>query len=130
MSTPITGLYAGVLALLILVLAIRVVLNRRASSVDLGDGGNAALLRRIRIHGNAVEYIPIALILILLLEMNGTSAAVLHALGVLLVIGRLAHVQGISQTAGASPGRLFGNIFTWISITVGAVLAIGLSFAA
>lgn len=49
MSTPITGLYAGVLALLILVLAIRVVLNRRASSVDLGDGGNAALLRRIRI---------------------------------------------------------------------------------
>ena len=127
MSTPITGLYAGVLALLILTLAIRVVLQRRASSVDLGDGGNAALFRRIRIHGNAVEYIPIALILMLLLEVSGTSAAVLHGLGLLLVIGRLAHVQGISQSPGASPGRIFGNVLTWTSITAGAVLAIGIS---
>ena len=129
MSTPITGLYAGILALLIIVLTVRVVLKRRTSGVGLGDGGDEALLRRIRIHGNAVEYIPIALILMLILELNSVSILLLNVIGVSLVVGRLAHIQGITQSSGNSPGRLIGNIITWTAIIVSAVACIGI-FAA
>ena len=71
MHAPITALYAGLLGILMLILAFRVVAVRRTTSIGLGDGGHALLLSRIRIHGNAAEYVPLALILMLILELNG-----------------------------------------------------------
>ena len=121
MHAPITALYAGLLALLYLLLAFRVVAVRRSAAIGLGDGGNALLFTRIRIHGNAAEYIPLALLLMLLLEINGTSTGWLHGLGVALLIGRVAHVQGLSQSEGASAGRLVGNVLTWGVILAAAV---------
>jgi uncharacterized protein len=38
---------------------------------------------------NAAEYVPLALVLMLILELNGASAAWLHVLGIALVVGRL-----------------------------------------
>ena len=49
MHAPVTALYAGLLGLLMLVLSFRVVAVRRATSIGLGDGGDALLLSRIRI---------------------------------------------------------------------------------
>jgi hypothetical protein len=121
MHAPITALYAGLLGLLMLVLAFRVVAVRRATSIGLGDGGDALLLSRIRIHGNAAEYVPLALILMLVLEINGASATWLHGLGIALVIGRLAHAQGLSQAAGVTAGRFVGNVLTWSVIMIAAV---------
>lgn len=121
MHAPITALYAGLLGLLMLILALRVVAVRRAKSIGLGDGGDALLLSRIRIHGNAAEYVPLALILLLILEINGASATWMHGLGIALVVGRLAHAQGLTQASGVSPGRFVGNILTWGVILVAAV---------
>ena len=121
MHAPITALYAGLLGLLMLILAFRVVAVRRATSIGLGDGGNALLFSRIRIHGNAAEYVPLALVLMLLLEINGASAGWLHVLGIALVIGRLAHAQGLTLSSGVSPGRLIGNVLTWAVILIAAV---------
>ena len=121
MHVPITATYAGLLGLLVLILAFRVVAVRRATAIGLGDGGNALLLSRIRIHGNAAEYVPLALLLMLLLEVNGASARMLHALGIALVVGRLAHAQGLSQSVGVSAGRFVGNVLTWSVIAVAAV---------
>ncbi len=121
MHAPITAFYAGLLGVLMLILALRVVAARRATAIGLGDGGNALLFSRIRIHGNAAEYVPLALLLMLILEINGTSARWLHVLGVALLVGRIAHAQGLSQTSGVSPGRLVGNVLTWTVIMVAAV---------
>lgn len=121
MQAPITALYAGLLGLLMLVLSFRVVAVRRATSIGLGDGGNALLLSRIRIHGHFAEYVPLALVLMLLLELNGTSATWLHGLGIALLAGRLAHVQGLEGSSGVSAGRLIGNMLTWGVILVAAV---------
>jgi len=120
----ITALYAGVLAILIVVLASRVVRVRQTTSIGLGDGSNEVLLRRIRIHGNAVENIPIGLLVMLTLEINGASAILLHGLGLSLTLGRLAHAQGLSGSPGASAGRVAGTTLSWLSIVVGAVAAI------
>jgi uncharacterized membrane protein YecN with MAPEG domain len=121
MHAPITALYAGLLGILMLILAFRVVAVRRVTSIGLGDGGDALLLSRIRIHGNAAEYVPLALILMLILELNGGSARWLHVLGIALLVGRVAHVQGLSQSTGTSAGRFVGNILTWSVIMIAAV---------
>jgi uncharacterized membrane protein YecN with MAPEG domain len=121
MHAPITALYAGLLGILMLILAFRVVAVRRVTAIGLGDGGDALLLSRIRIHGNAAEYVPLALILMLILELNGGSARWLHVLGVALLVGRVAHVQGLSQSTGTSAGRFVGNILTWSVIMIAAV---------
>lgn len=121
MHAPITATYAGLLGLLMLILAFRVVAVRRATSIGLGDGGNALLLSRIRIHGHFAEYVPLALILMLILEVNGASPALLHGLGIALVAGRLAHAQGLTMGTGANAGRLVGNLLTWGVILIAAV---------
>jgi uncharacterized membrane protein YecN with MAPEG domain len=57
----------------------------------------------------------------LILELNGASAAWLHGLGLALVVGRLAHAQGLSLSTGVSAGRFAGNILTWSVITIAAI---------
>jgi uncharacterized protein len=120
----ITALYAGILALLIVVLAGRVVAVRRSAAVSLGDGGSEVLIRRIRVHGNATENIPIGLLVMLVLELNHASAALLHGLGIALTVGRLAHAQGLTGSPGTSVGRFLGTVASWGAIVWGAVALI------
>ena len=62
MSVSITALYAAILALIIVALGINVTVHRVKLRVSLGDGGNPTMLRMIRLHANAIEYIPLALV--------------------------------------------------------------------
>lgn len=66
MALGITSVYAAAIALLLLALSWRVIEARRAGRVSLGDGGDRALLRRIRAQGNCAEYAPMGLILLAL----------------------------------------------------------------
>ena len=89
MTLPITALYAAILALIILALGINVTVHRVKLRVPLGDGGNPEMLRMIRLHGNAIEYMPLALILMALYELNGGLHWALHVIGIALIAGRL-----------------------------------------
>jgi hypothetical protein len=91
----ITSIYASLSALLIVKLALSVIKLRRKNRVSVGDGGNEALQLAIRAHANAVEYIPIALMLLLTLELNGAPKILIHILGVTLLIGRILHALGL-----------------------------------
>ena len=103
MSTfAIAPVYAALSGLLILVLAWRVVEVRGSAKIGLGDGGHEVLQRRIRAHANAVETIPIALILLALAEAGGTAGWALHLAGAALVISRVLHAQGLSSNPGRS----------------------------
>lgn len=118
----ITGLYAALAALLVVVLALRVVLFRRAAKVGLGDGNNPDLLKRIRVHANAVEYVPFYLLLMLILELNQTAPVLLHALGIALIVARLLHAWGVSQHSGVSAGRALGAGLTVLMMVLMALL--------
>lgn len=118
----ITGIYAALCALLLLALALRVSLGRRKGKVGLGDGGQPDLSRRIRAHANAVEYVPMALLLLLILELNQTQPLWLHVFGIVLIVGRIAHAVGISQNAGVGLGRAVGTLLTWAVMLVMSVL--------
>ena len=129
MSVPITALYAGVCALVLLALAARVIRLRWALKVGIGDGGERTLNRAIRVHGNAAEYVPIALVLLLVAELDHASPVLLHGCGGVLVAARLLHAVGLSRTAGASGPRMAGTTGTAIVIAVLAVRNIAAFFA-
>lgn len=109
----VTGIYAALGALLLLVLALRISLIRRSAHVGIGDGGNHELVKRIRAHANATEYLPIALLLLLLLDLGQTPPLWLHVFGVVLIVGRVLHAIGLSRTSGESLGRMLGIALTW-----------------
>lgn len=123
MSAPITSAYAALAALLILALGLHVSLQRRAHGIGLGEGAHGEIARAVRAHANAVEYVPLALLLLLLLELGDWPAAVLHTLGLLLIAGRLAHAQGLLvRGSWVSPGRFLGTLATWAVIASAAVM--------
>ena len=122
MMGSITALYAGILALLVVALGINVTVHRVRLGVPLGDGDNPQMLRMIRLHGNAVEYIPIALVLMLVYEVNGGWHMALHVAGIALVIARLLQTAGMWNTENPGFGRGAGQSLTWLTIAALAVL--------
>ncbi|MGU9978613.1 MAPEG family protein [Phreatobacter sp. HK31-P] len=105
---PITALYASLLALVFMVLSVRVIGLRRVVRIGLGDGGNTALLRRVRVHANFAEYVPLCLILIGLAESLRAPPILLHGLGGLLLAARLSHAYGVSRQPETFAWRVAG----------------------
>jgi uncharacterized membrane protein YecN with MAPEG domain len=120
----ITLLYAGLCTLLVLFLAIRVISLRMKAKIGLGDGGDHELQRRVRVHANSVEYLPLALILLGGMELNGYPNAVIHGFGATLLVSRLLHAWGLSRKSGTSPGRFLGTLLTLLLMIAMAVFAI------
>jgi uncharacterized protein len=118
LKVPLTGLYAALCALIILALALRVIVLRWSTKTGIGDGGDRRLSKAIRVHGNATEYVPLALVLMLIAELGGASGALLNACGIALVAARLLHAYGLTRSAGASIGRMLGTIGTFAVILV------------
>jgi len=128
MSLPIiTGLYAGILGFVGLILASRVVQNRQRHRIALGDRGNEEMQRAMRVFGNFTEYVPMILLLIGFGEMLGAHKWLTHALGVSLVVARLLHAWGLSRTSGTSTGRLLGVTLTWLALLVSSAMLIWLA---
>jgi uncharacterized membrane protein YecN with MAPEG domain len=122
MSVSITALYAAILALIIVALGINVTMHRVKLKVPLGDGGKPEMLRMIRLHANAIEYIPIAIVLMLAYELNGGWHSALHIIGIALVAGRLIQTWAMWSTEVAGPARGHGQSLTWLSIAAQAQL--------
>ena len=85
----VSALYAVLGALLLIKFSFDVVRLRMQYRVAYGDGGFSELQSAIRIHGNAVEYIPVALVLLLFMEMNGAETWMVHICGLILIAGLL-----------------------------------------
>lgn len=127
----ITALYAGLCALLIIALAFRVVKFRRSQKVGLGSGGQHFADVLIRTHANAIEYVPIALLLMLMAELNGLGAFWLHIFGSVLVLARLMHAIGLTAGKGGYHlGRFWGTALSWLVIIALALINITNAFLA
>jgi uncharacterized membrane protein YecN with MAPEG domain len=122
MPLPITAAYAAVLALLVVVLGVNVTMHRVKLGVPIGDGGNAQMLRMIRLHGNAAEYIPLALVLMAIYEVNGGWHIALNIAGIALIAGRLMQTWDMWGNDVAGFGRKGGQSLAWLTIAALAVL--------
>lgn len=96
LQIPVTGFYAALLGIMLVVLGTHVVRLRTRFRVALGEGESPELRRAIRIHANFVEYVPMALILFGAAEVNEAPHWLLHGLGQILLIGRMLHVYALT----------------------------------
>ena len=70
---PITTIYASLLGLLFVALSLRVIRTRGCVGVALGSGADPLLQRAVRVQANFAEYVPLALVLMALVEIAGAS---------------------------------------------------------
>jgi uncharacterized membrane protein YecN with MAPEG domain len=122
---PVTLLYGGALAILFLILSVRVIQGRFGpGNPSLGDGGNPMMQRRIRGHANFAEYVPLILVLMGFLEASGMSRAVIHALGIPLLAGRILHGYTFGFTEKFVFGRTAGVTLTLLVLLASGLLAL------
>jgi uncharacterized membrane protein YecN with MAPEG domain len=121
LPVPITALYAGLLGIMFLALELPIGLLRTRTNVSLGDGGNPDLTVAIRRHANFVEHVPLALLLLALLELNGAGHGLLHVLGTGLILARLMHPFGLDIHVMRRPPRGLGAATTSLVILVASV---------
>jgi hypothetical protein len=123
-ALPVTSLYAGLLAFVLLWLSMAVIGHRRRTRVLLGVSEDRGLLQATRAHGNFAEYAPLCLILLALLEVDGSWPWLLHALGVLLVGGRVAHGAGLMHQPNSFRLRQVGMLATFLVLGLGGAVLV------
>ncbi|HET8725759.1 MAG TPA: MAPEG family protein [Anaeromyxobacteraceae bacterium] len=117
---PVTLLYGGLIGLLVTLLGANVSRVRAARGIGVQPVPPAELVRPIRAHGNAVEWAPLGLLLLLAVELSGAGTRfTLHLAGGSLLLGRVLHAVGILthgkvQTLGAGITYLaMGSLAVW-----------------
>lgn len=112
MILPITLTIAGAAAILHIWLSIRVSRLRRPLKIAVGDGGNEAMLRRMRAHANFAENTPLFLILLGFLELATGGNMWLWGAAILFILARIVHAFGMDRP-GANPLRVGGIVMSW-----------------
>ena len=114
---PVTLLYGGLSGIIVVGLAINVSFLRGRYKAGVGQVP-PELIPAVRAHGNATENVPLALVLLAILELSGVPSLWLHALGGTFVLGRLLHAAGmLTRTRLASRGIAL-NHFTILSMSI------------
>ncbi len=116
MIGSVSFLYAGLLGLFLIALSAQVVLARRRFRVGLGHGTEEGMQQAVRVQANFTEYVPLAVLLLVLADITGLPEVAVHGAGSLLVVSRVLHAFGLSQSPGRSFGRLYGTAGTWLVI--------------
>lgn len=127
MILPITLAISGAAAVLNFWLAWRVGQKRMSENVMMGDGGNPAVIARMRAHANFIEYTPIVLILIGLIELATGTHIWLWVVGAIFLLGRIAHAIGMDIPT-RNPFRGAGVISTALIMVGLGLYAVALPF--
>ncbi len=123
---PVTLLYGGLNALLITLLGMNVSLLRGARGVGIETPLPTELIRPVRAHGNAIEWVPLGLVLLLVLELSGAgSRFTLHLCGGTLLLGRGLHAAGV---LGKKKLSMLGATLTYLVLLAMSVWAIAVRF--
>lgn len=121
--------YAVLAAAILLVLSARVIYLRTKLKVSLGDAGQKDLRAAIRGHANFTEYVPLALFLLFLIEFQSGNSLIVHALGSVLLVGRLLHGYAFWNDARSlGKARMVGMILTFSVLAGEGVYLLYLNF--
>ena len=124
MELEITSLYAVAATILFLVLTYRTIKMRAAKKISILHNGDMDLALRMRQHGNFIENVPLALILMAIAEVQGAGSIWLHTMGVLLIIARILHPIGLKIENPAHPLRILGGLGTHAAMLIAVYLIV------
>jgi uncharacterized protein len=120
-----TLLFAALAAALQVTLTLAVIVQRVKTGVLLGDGGNKHLLKRIRVHANFLEVVPMALLMLAVLELGGLASVYLIGLGSSLIFARLLHAASMLFMQNTW-GRKIGTLLSLWVLSAQAVFCVWL----
>ncbi|MCI4592245.1 MAPEG family protein [Sphingobium sp. BYY-5] len=111
---PITSILAAAFAVALVALSFPISLRRLKVGDMVGGSADEVLHRRIRAQGNFIEYVPLGLVSLGLVEAHAAPIWIILAIGTMLVLGRALHAFGMLADSG--PVRGFGMIFTYLAL--------------
>jgi len=123
-SLEAVGLWVGLNVLLMFFLKGATGRTRAKTKVDFGAGENEQMQRMMRVQGNAVEDIPIALIGIGALGLMSAPIMLIHGLGGGLFASRVLHAMGLGNAGGFTFGRVAGTIGSVLVLLVTGIACI------
>ena len=127
-SVPVTLLYGGLNALLVTLLGLNVSRLRIATGALAGQPQPGALTLPVRAHGNAAEWVPLGLVLLLVLELSRPGGRFpLHLLGGSFFLARVLHAAGFLWRSRLS---VAGAALNYLVLATMSVWAIALRLAA
>ena len=122
---PITAIFTGILAVMLVGFSIRVTRLRATKKISFFDGGDKQMGIAMRVQGNFIEYVPMALLVMALIEAMGGRHWVVYLFGGVLVVARIAHAFALYT--GFFPARVMGTGTTWALLAIGGLYVIGLA---
>lgn len=118
MNLPIISTAAAFLGIMYVALSFNVASYRRRNKISLGTKDDSKLMRKIRMHGNFMEYTPIVLILALICEIQTINLWLLKIILVWFCLTRVSHTIAISSPKIPIGFRVLGMIGTFSSIII------------
>lgn len=119
-SVPATALVAGIFALLIVPLSVQVTLRRVKARAVFGDAKDETLRKRIRAHGNFIEYAPLAVVVLGLVEYRGGADWLVWSLAFGFIFSRVVHALGMLYTS-TPPVRAVAMLVNHLSFLVAGI---------
>ncbi len=119
---PVTLATAAAAVFVNIWLGSRIVKSRRDNQVKIGDGGNEAVLRRMRAQANFIENAPFFLILLGGIELSGGNRLALGGIAAAFILARIAHPIGMDGPH-VWRWRMVGMMTTVVAIVALAIWA-------
>ena len=113
--------YAAILVLIFVFLSIRVIQMRASAKIGIGTGNDPAMERRIRVHGNFAEYVPLALLLLAFMEMQQQPRFLIHTLCIVLIVARIIHAIGVTPVDENFPMRVASVLATFAVLVIASL---------
>jgi uncharacterized membrane protein YecN with MAPEG domain len=120
----LSSVYAAIFGLLAALLTVRVIMGRVRTGIQSGDGGDASLGQAIRAHANFAEQVPLALLLIVLVETTGAAPVAVHIFGIVLIVARSINAWGLSHSLGPTTPRQAGAALTILVVAAASLLLV------
>ena len=117
----ITACLTAAFAVLMVLLSVQTSLRRAALGIAHGDAEDKTLRRRIRAHGNFTEYAPLAVVILLMVEISGATRINTLILALAFLLARLLHAAGMLYMSGPAL-RALGMLVQHAAFLYGAVV--------
>jgi len=118
---PITLISASLLGLLLVYLSYMVTNVRRRPTHGTAESDGDDLNNAVRAHGNLIEYAPMMLILIGLLEQMQYNFYFVAGLAGTFVVARYMHGLTFGKIDGFNRYRFMGTLLTFLTILVASL---------
>lgn len=112
----VSPIFVVICAAMFVAMGFHIAQYRRKNKFDLGDCGDAHLLQMIRAHGNAAEYMPMGLLLLVVLDLMDAPTNTVAMFGVVFVLGRAIHAAALLPQRQNYRRRFIGMILTFFSM--------------